>query len=97
MQSCPKFVLGCVNLNGRITQPKTKFLGYVYSRRVYLVGLNFSSELKWVVLISLASLFQKSYKREHLIIKWILRITHMNKDGEVDFSDWVQDGKVLSK
>ena len=41
--------------------------------------------------------FQKSYKREHIIIKWILRITHMNKDGEVDFSDWVQDGKVLSK
>jgi len=39
---------------------------------------------------------RKSYKREHLIIKWILRITHMNKDGEVDFSDWVQDGKVLS-
>ena len=47
---------------------------------------------------NLASLvFQKSYKREHLIIKWILRITHMNKDGEVDFGDWVQDGKVLSK
>ena len=43
------------------------------------------------------SQFQKSYKREHLIIKWILRITHMNKDGEVAFSDWVQDGKVLSK
>ena len=48
--------------------------------------------------LNLASLvFQKSYKREHLIIKWILRITHMNKDGEVDFADWVQDGKVLSK
>ena len=43
------------------------------------------------------SQFQKSYKREHLIIKWILRITHMNKDGEVDFGEWVQDGKVLSK
>ena len=41
--------------------------------------------------------FQKSYKREHIIIKWILRITHMNKDGEVDFADWLQDGKVLSK
>jgi len=39
---------------------------------------------------------RKSYKREHIIIKWILRITHMNKDGEVDFADWLQDGKVLS-
>jgi len=34
-------------------------------------------------------------KREHIIIKWMMRITHLNKDMEVDFADWVQDGTVL--
>jgi len=40
---------------------------------------------------------RRSLKREHLIIKWILRITHLNKDMSIDFADWVQDGTVLSQ
>jgi len=40
---------------------------------------------------------RRSLKREHLIIKWILRVTHINKDGSIDFADWIQDGGVLSK
>ena len=40
--------------------------------------------------------FQRSLKREHLIIKWILRIIHKDKDGSIDFADWIQDGQVLS-
>ena len=35
-------------------------------------------------------------KREHLIIKWMLRITHKDKDGSIDFADWIQDGQILS-
>ena len=84
-----------MNSGRRITQHKTKFLVYFYRRSINVVML--SAKFKWVIHSCFASQFQKSYKREHLIIKWILRITHMNKDGEVDFSDWVQDGKVLSK
>ena len=44
-----------------------------------------------------AFFFQRSLKREHLIIKWILRITHLDKDMSIDFADWVQDGTVLSQ
>lgn len=40
---------------------------------------------------------RRSLKREHLIIKWILRITHLDKDMSIDFADWVQDGTVLSQ
>jgi len=40
---------------------------------------------------------RRSLKREHLIIKWILRITHLDKDMSIDFADWVQDGAVLSQ
>ena len=43
------------------------------------------------------SFFQRSVKREHIIIKWILRITHMDKNSNIDFADWIQDGRVLSK
>jgi len=39
---------------------------------------------------------KRSLKREHLIIKWILRIIHKDKDGSIDFADWIQDGQVLS-
>merc|ERR1712062_600780 len=39
---------------------------------------------------------KRSLKREHLIIKWILRIIHKEKDGSIDFADWIQDGQVLS-
>ena len=39
---------------------------------------------------------QRSLKREHLIIKWILRITHLDKDMSIDFADWIRDGTVLS-
>ena len=40
---------------------------------------------------------QRSVKREHIVIKWILRVTHMDKNSSIDFADWVQDGVVLSK
>ena len=40
--------------------------------------------------------FQRSLKREPLIIKWMLRITHKDKDGSIDFADWIQDGQILS-
>merc|ERR1712062_348096 len=39
---------------------------------------------------------KRSLKREHLIIKWILRIIHKDKDGSIDFADWIRDGQVLS-
>jgi len=39
---------------------------------------------------------RRSLKREHLIIKWILRITHLDKDMSIDFADWIRDGTVLS-
>lgn len=32
-----------------------------------------------------------------MVIKWILRVTHGDKNGEQDFADWIQDGTVLSK
>lgn len=38
----------------------------------------------------------RSLKREHIIIKWMLRITHLNKDMSIDFADWIQDGTVLT-
>ena len=41
--------------------------------------------------------FQRSLKREHLIIKWILMVTHVNKDSSLDFADWIKDGSILSK
>lgn len=31
-----------------------------------------------------------------MVIKWILEVTHLDKDGEVEFPDWIQDGVVLS-
>jgi len=40
---------------------------------------------------------RRSLKREHLIIKWILRITHLDKDMSIDFADWIQDGVVLTQ
>merc|ERR1711976_867000 len=39
---------------------------------------------------------KRSLKREHLIIKWMLRITHKDKAGSIDFADWIQDGQILS-
>ncbi|TRY81133.1 hypothetical protein TCAL_12675 [Tigriopus californicus] len=39
---------------------------------------------------------KRSVKREHIVIKWILRVTHMNKDMSIDLAEWLQDGKVLS-
>ena len=36
-------------------------------------------------------------KREHLIIKWILRVTHADKDSSIDFADWIKDGTILSR
>jgi hypothetical protein len=41
--------------------------------------------------------FQRSVKREHMVIKWILRITHMDKNSNIDFAEWIKDGRVLSK
>jgi hypothetical protein len=40
---------------------------------------------------------QRSLKREHVIIKWILKVTHKNKDMSIDFADWIKDGRVLSQ
>jgi len=40
---------------------------------------------------------RRSLKREHLIIKWILMVTHVNKDSSLDFADWIKDGSILSK
>ena len=36
-------------------------------------------------------------KREHLIIKWILRVTHADKNSSIDFADWISDGNILSR
>ena len=54
--------------------------------------------INWVLHRLSFSLFpsQRSLKREHLIIKWILRITHLDKDMSIDFADWIRDGTVLS-
>ena len=40
---------------------------------------------------------QRSRKREHIIIKWMMKITHINKDMSIDFADWIQDGMVLKQ
>jgi len=40
---------------------------------------------------------RRSLKREHLIIKWILRVTHAYKDSSIDFADWIADGAILSR
>ena len=40
---------------------------------------------------------QRSLKREHVIIKWILKVTHKDKDSSIDFADWIKDGKVLTQ
>ena len=40
--------------------------------------------------------FQRSLKREHVIIKWILKVTHKDKDMSIDFAEWIRDGKILS-
>jgi hypothetical protein len=40
---------------------------------------------------------QRSVKREHIVIKWILRVTHTDKNSNVDFAEWIRDGKVLSE
>merc|ERR1712156_521209 len=34
---------------------------------------------------------KRSLKREHLIIKWILRITHLDKDMSIDFADRIKE------
>jgi len=40
---------------------------------------------------------RRSLKREHLIIKWILRVTHADKNSSIDFADWISDGNILSR
>lgn len=32
-----------------------------------------------------------------MVIKWIMRITHLDKDMSIDFADWVRDGKILKE
>ena len=49
------------------------------------------------LMIFFSFLFQRSLKREHLIIKWILRVTHAYKDSSIDFADWIADGAILSR
>lgn len=39
---------------------------------------------------------KRSLKREHIIIKWMLRVTHLNKNLQIDFADWILDGTVLA-
>lgn len=39
---------------------------------------------------------KRSLKREHIIIKWMLRVTHLNKNLQIDFADWILDGTVLT-
>ena len=31
------------------------------------------------------------------MIKWILKVTHKDKDSSVDFADWIKDGKILTQ
>ena len=57
---------------------------------------NIKFPLKYLEILFLI-FFQRSLKREHLIIKWLLRVTHVNKDSSIDFADWIRDGTILMK